>query len=154
MSLAQGNNTPTRPRIEPGSPDPEFDALTTRPVHSPQIISDFAFATLTTRPVRSPQIISDFAFATYIVQYIYFLNPKFQASSYAQCPYSSVYVGPGRKPRRHFFLDAAYSAMTLPMFVIFQALFLGNRKLKDNRTLADYNIWTNANTVLKLRIRI
>ena len=34
MSLAQGNNTPTRPRIEPGSPDPESDALTTRPVRS------------------------------------------------------------------------------------------------------------------------
>ena len=32
MSLAQGNNTPTRPRIEPGSQDPESDALTTRPV--------------------------------------------------------------------------------------------------------------------------
>ena len=32
MPLAQGNNTPTRPRIEPGSPDPESDALTTRPV--------------------------------------------------------------------------------------------------------------------------
>ena len=32
MSLAQGNNTPTRPRIEPRSPDPESDALTTRPV--------------------------------------------------------------------------------------------------------------------------
>ena len=30
MSLAQGNNTPTRSRIEPGSPDPESDALTTR----------------------------------------------------------------------------------------------------------------------------
>ena len=28
MSLAQGNNTPTRPGIEPGSPDPESDALT------------------------------------------------------------------------------------------------------------------------------
>ena len=28
-------NTPTRPRIEPGSPDPESDALTTRPVRSP-----------------------------------------------------------------------------------------------------------------------
>ena len=27
MSLAHGNNTPTRPRIEPGSPDPESDAL-------------------------------------------------------------------------------------------------------------------------------
>ena len=35
MSLAQGNNTPTRPRIEPGSPDPESDALTTRPVRTP-----------------------------------------------------------------------------------------------------------------------
>ena len=37
MSLAQGNNTPTRPRIEPGSPDPESAALTTRPVRSPWI---------------------------------------------------------------------------------------------------------------------
>ena len=37
MSLAQGNNTPTRPRIEPGSPDPESDALTTRPVHPQNI---------------------------------------------------------------------------------------------------------------------
>ena len=37
MSLAQGNNTPTRPRIEPGSPDPESDALTTRPVRPPPI---------------------------------------------------------------------------------------------------------------------
>ena len=35
MSLAQGNNTPTRPRIEPGSPDPESNALNTRPVRSP-----------------------------------------------------------------------------------------------------------------------
>ena len=35
MSLVQGNNTPTRPRIEPGYPDPESDALTTRPVRSP-----------------------------------------------------------------------------------------------------------------------
>ena len=37
MSLAQGNNTPTRPRIEPGSPDPESDALTTRTVRPPQL---------------------------------------------------------------------------------------------------------------------
>ena len=37
MSLVQGNNTPTRPRIEPGSPDPESDALTTRPVRPPQL---------------------------------------------------------------------------------------------------------------------
>ena len=35
MSLAQGNNTPTWPRIESRSPDPESDALTTRPVRPP-----------------------------------------------------------------------------------------------------------------------
>ena len=35
MSLAHGNNTPTQPRIEPGSPDPESNALTTRPVRLP-----------------------------------------------------------------------------------------------------------------------
>ena len=37
MSLAQGNNTPTRPRIEPGSPDTESDALTTSPVCPPPL---------------------------------------------------------------------------------------------------------------------
>ena len=43
MSLAQGNNTPTRPRIEPGSPDPEPDALTTRPVRPPEFYSDLVY---------------------------------------------------------------------------------------------------------------
>ena len=40
MSLAQGNNTPTRPRIEPGSPDPESDSLTTRPVRPQNFITE------------------------------------------------------------------------------------------------------------------
>ena len=30
--MLKETNTPTRPRIEPGSPDPESDALTIRPV--------------------------------------------------------------------------------------------------------------------------
>ena len=42
MSLAQGNNTPTRPRIEPGSPDPESDALTIRPVRPPMYVKEKA----------------------------------------------------------------------------------------------------------------
>ena len=33
--LLKETNTPTRLRIEPGSPDPESDALTTRPVRPP-----------------------------------------------------------------------------------------------------------------------
>ena len=35
-----------------------------------------------------------------IVQSLYFLNPKFQASSHLLWLYSPVCVGPGRKPRR------------------------------------------------------
>ena len=46
MSLAQGNNTPTRPRIEPGSPDPQSDALNTRPVGPPIFVILIFFLTL------------------------------------------------------------------------------------------------------------
>ena len=35
--LLKESNTPTRPRIEPGSPDPESDALTIRPVRPPKL---------------------------------------------------------------------------------------------------------------------
>ena len=41
-----------------------------------------------------------FAFTTRIVQSLYFLNSKFQASSHLLWLYSPVCVGPGRKPRR------------------------------------------------------
>ena len=34
--MLKETNTPTRPRIEPGSPDPESDALTIRPVRPPR----------------------------------------------------------------------------------------------------------------------
>ena len=33
--MLKETNTPTRPRIEPGSPDPKSDALTIRPVRPP-----------------------------------------------------------------------------------------------------------------------
>ena len=39
-------------------------------------------------------------FATRLEQSLYFLNPKFQASSHLLWLYSLVCVGPGRKPRR------------------------------------------------------
>ena len=50
MFLAQGNNTPTRVRIEPGSPDPESDALTTRPVRPPGVFSTDEVRNLPTQP--------------------------------------------------------------------------------------------------------
>ena len=47
--------------------------------------------------------ISTFVFATWIVQSLYFLNPKFQACSHILWLYSSVCVQPGRTPRRPVF---------------------------------------------------
>ena len=49
------------------------------------------------------QLISAFVFATQILQSLYSLNPKFQASSHLLWQYSPVWVGPGRKPRRPVF---------------------------------------------------
>ena len=49
------------------------------------------------------QLISAFVFATQIVQSLYFLNPKFQASSHLLWLYRPVCVGPGRKLRRPVF---------------------------------------------------
>ena len=51
------------------------------------------------------KLISAFVYATRIVQFLYFLNPKFQASSYLLWLYSPVCVGPGRKPRRPVFSE-------------------------------------------------
>ena len=49
------------------------------------------------------KLISAFVFATRIVQSLYFLNLKFQASRHLLWLYSPVYVRPGRKPRRQVF---------------------------------------------------
>ena len=48
-------------------------------------------------------LISAFVSATQIVQSLYFLNTKFQASSHLMRLYSPVSVGHGRKPRRLVF---------------------------------------------------
>ena len=49
------------------------------------------------------QLISAFVFATQIVQSLYYLNPKLQASSHLLWLYSPICVGPDRKPRRPVF---------------------------------------------------
>ena len=49
------------------------------------------------------KLISAFVFAARIVQSLYFLNPKFHASSHLLRLHSLVYVGPGPKPRRPVF---------------------------------------------------
>ena len=46
------------------------------------------------------KLISAFVFTTRIVQFLYFVNPEFPASSHLLFLYSSVCVRPVRKPRR------------------------------------------------------
>ena len=48
-----------------------------------------------------------FVFASRIVQFLHFINPKFQASSLLLCLYRSVCVGPVRKPHCWFSHEAA-----------------------------------------------
>ena len=65
----------------------------------------FAYAKTKTQSsfAVTAKLISAFGFATRIVQSLYFLNPKFQASRHILWLYSPVCVGPGRKPRRPVF---------------------------------------------------
>ena len=53
------------------------------------------------------KLISGFVFAIRIVQSLFFLNPKFQASNLPLWLYSLVCVGPGRKPEDRFSYIAA-----------------------------------------------
>ena len=53
------------------------------------------------------KLISAFVFAIRIVQFLFYLNPKFQASSSFLCLYRPVCVGPVRKPHCWFSHEAA-----------------------------------------------
>ena len=61
----------------------------------------------------NPKLISAFVFAIRIVYFLFYLNPKFQASSSFLSLYRPVCVGPGRKPRRPVFSHrGSYGAYT------------------------------------------
>ena len=55
------------------------------------------------RVTVSAKLISAFVFATRIVQFLFFLNPKFQASSHPLWLHRPVCVGPGQKPPKPVF---------------------------------------------------
>ena len=65
----------------------------------------FAYAKTKTQIsfAATAKLISAFVFATQKVQPLFFLNPKFQASSCLLWLHSPICVAPGRKPRRPFF---------------------------------------------------
>ena len=53
-----------------------------------------------------------FFFATRIVQFLFYLNPKFQASSSFLCLYRPVCVQPSRKPHSWFSHEVAHMFKT------------------------------------------
>ena len=53
------------------------------------------------------KLIISFVFATRLVQFLYFLNPKFPASSHLLCLYSFICVGSVQKPHCLFSHEAA-----------------------------------------------
>ena len=63
------------------------------------------------------KLISAFVFASQIVQSLYFLNTKFQASSHLVRSCSLVCVGPGRKTRRPVFSQGG-SIISIIFFVL------------------------------------
>ena len=65
------------------------------------------------------KLISAFVFATQIVQFLYFLNPKFQASSHLLYLYSLICVRPGLKPECWFSHDTAHFLNTRYSFLGF-----------------------------------
>ena len=51
------------------------------------------------------KLISAFVFTTRIIQFLFFLNPKFQASSHPLLLHRPVCVGPGQKPCTGFLVS-------------------------------------------------
>ena len=80
------------------------------------------------------KLISAFVFATRIVQFLFYLNPKFQASSSFLSLYSPVCVGPGRKPRRPVFSrrgSYALDSMDMQEMVVIELIMLNVHVLLD-----------------------
>ena len=68
------------------------------------------------------KLISPFVFATRILQFLFYLNPKFQASSSFLRLYRSVCVRPVRKPHCRFSHENAQ--LTLPLQLNLQYLIV------------------------------
>ena len=84
-------------------------------------IPDFAYA-------KTKAQVS-FVFATWIVQFLIYLFPKFQDSSFLLREYRQVCVRPGQKYRRLFFSCCSPFDCTLYLYIEIQANVLPHKKM-------------------------
>ena len=90
------------------------------------------------------QLISAFNFAIRIAQSLFYLHPKFQASSHLLWLYSPGCVRPGRKPRRPVFSQrGSYEILdqlpkAAPRFLFGTSLLLHVRRNTDGNTPSKY----------------
>ena len=75
------------------------------------------------------KLISAFVFATWIVQFLFYLNPKIQASSHLLWLYSPVCVGPGQKPGRPVFSQRGSYVLVI------EIIYAGDKKDLDQPCL-------------------
>ena len=94
------------------------------------------------------KLISASVFATLIVQTLFFLNAKFQASSHLLWLYSPVCVGPGREPLRPVFSQRGSYTFFLIWTPKFGCLLLpqGMTNIFINHLLR--NRWKNKSQIL------
>ena len=78
------------------------------------------------------KLISAFVFATRIVQFLFYLTPKFQASSLLLCLYRSVCVRPVRKPHCWFSHEAAHIVLFIASIVSSNVQHLLNSLVHTN----------------------
>ena len=74
--------------------------------------TQFSFAVTT-------KLISAYVFTARIVQFLYFLNTKFKASSHLLLLHSLVCVGPDREPRRPVFLRQGSNDIDITFIYLF-----------------------------------
>ena len=84
------------------------------------------------------KLIRTFVFATRMVQSLFFLNPKFQVTSYLLWLHSLVCVGPGRKPRRPVFSERGSYSKCLYIYEYIIICFI---ILKNKHRMANFQTW-------------
>ena len=85
-----------------------------------------------------------FVFATQIVQFLFYLNPKFQASSSFLCLYSPVCVGPVRKP--HCWFSHEVAQMVMMVYKVLSVL----AHVKIDTSSRDNSGWAMAKNALQI----